>query len=124
MPPLLADKNEFNFESRNDGVCWLKVGVITRQGKQEPENIFDAPPKPKIAIDTIKPVVRALTAQRQGEDVVAAWEILEDHFDPKGFHLEYQPKDNPSSGRRCQPHRAWLVSTIFGPPVPVLLCSV
>ena len=82
---------------RNDGVCWLKVAVINRQGKQEPGNILQGPPDRKIVIDTIKPVVRAFTAQRQGDEIVAAWDILEAHFDPKDFHLEYQPKDNPSA---------------------------
>jgi hypothetical protein len=37
---VLPDKTEFAFEARNDGICWLKVAVINRQGKQEPENML------------------------------------------------------------------------------------
>ena len=90
------DKNEFLFEARNDGNCWLKVAVINRQGKQEPDNIQQGPPHLKFVIDTMKPVVRSCTAQRQGDEIAVAWEILEDHFDPRNFQLEYQAKDNLS----------------------------
>jgi len=91
------DKSEFIFKAQNDGTCWLKVAVIDRQGKQLPDNIQLGPPDEKIIFDTMKPVVRTFTAQRQSEEVTANWEILEDHFDPQGFRLEYQTRDNPGS---------------------------
>src|SRR5688572_4491918 len=91
------DKNAFAFEALNDGICWLRVVVINRLGKQEPDNIQEGPPVHKLIIDTMKPVVRSFTAQRQGEEVALAWEVLEEHFDPQGFRVEYQPKDNPSA---------------------------
>lgn len=94
---VMPDRNEFIFEARNDGLCWLKVAVINRQGKQEPDNIQQLPPDQKIVVDTMKPVLRTFSAQRLGDDVTAAWEVLEDNFDPQGFRLEYQAKDNPSS---------------------------
>jgi len=94
---VLPDKKEFAFEARNDGICWLRVAVVNRQGKQEPDNILQAPPNQKIVIDTIKPVMRTFSAQRQADEAVVAWEILEDHPDSQGFRLEYQPKDNPSA---------------------------
>jgi hypothetical protein len=94
---VLPDKNEFIFEARNDGTCWLKVAVINRLGKQEPDNIQQEPPNHRIIIDTMKPVVRTFTTQRVGDEVAVAWEILEDHFDVQGFRLEYQQKDHPSS---------------------------
>jgi hypothetical protein len=93
VPP---EKREFEFKANNDGTCWLKVAVINLQGKQEPENIQQLPPSQKIVIDTMRPVVRTFTAQRQGDEVTVAWDILEDHLDPRGFRLEYQSKDNPS----------------------------
>jgi tetratricopeptide (TPR) repeat protein len=34
--------------------------------------------------------VKKFTAQRQGDEVLVVWEILEDHFDPEGFRLECQ----------------------------------
>ena len=94
---VAPDKNEFVFEATNDGVCWLKVAVIDRQGKQIPENIQQGRPDSIIVIDTMKPVLRVFTAQRQGDEVVVTWEIVEDHFDPQGFKLEYSAKDSPSS---------------------------
>ena len=94
---VAPDKNEFVFEAVNDGVCWLRVAVIDRQGKQIPENILQGRPDRIIIIDTMKPVMRTFTAQRLGDEVVVNWEIVEDHFDPQGFRLEYSAKDNPSS---------------------------
>lgn len=91
------DKNEFVFEPTVEGECWLRVAVINRQGKQEPENIQAGPPDRRIIIDRMKPVLRTFTAQRQEGDVVVNWEILEDHFDAQGFRIEYQPKDNPGA---------------------------
>jgi hypothetical protein len=91
------DAKEFLFRATNDGVCWLKVAVINRQGKQEPENVQQGPPDQRILIDTMKPVVKTFAAQRQGEDITLTWDILEDHFDPQAFRLEYQVKDNSAS---------------------------
>ncbi len=110
------DKNEFLFEARNDGICWLKVAVINRQGKQEPDNIQQGPPHLKFVIDTMKPVVRSCTAQRQGEEVAVAWEILEDHFDVQNFQLEYQPKDNLSFWTRVQAVPGLTGQVRFRPP--------
>ncbi len=94
---VAPDKRAFAFESPNDGVCWLKSAVINAQKKQEPENVQQVPPDLKVMIDTTKPVVRTLSAQRQGDDVVVAWEILEDNFSPQAFRLEYQSKDSPGA---------------------------
>ncbi len=94
---VMPDKSEFAFEARNDGMCWLKVAVTNRLGKQEPDNIQQGPPDRKVVIDTMKPVLRAFTAQRQGEQVAVSWDILEEHFDPQGFRLEYQPTGNTSA---------------------------
>src|SRR4051794_13048248 len=58
---VLPNKTEFLFEARNDGSCWLKVAVINRLGKQEPDNIMEGPPNCKLIIDTMKPVVRTFT---------------------------------------------------------------
>ena len=90
------DARAFEYKPSNDGTCWLKVAAVNRQGKQEPDNIQQGPPSLIIIIDTLKPVIKTFSAQRQGDDVVVAWEILEDHFDPQSFQVEFQPKDTPS----------------------------
>lgn len=94
---ILPDKNEFTFNAASDGTCWLRVAVVNRQGKQEPDNIQQGPPDQKLVIDTTKPVMKTLSAQRQGEEVGVNWEILEDHPDWQHFRLEYQPRDNPGA---------------------------
>lgn len=110
------DQNRFVFRAPNDGACWLQVACINRQGKQEPENIQQWPPKVKFVIDTMKPVVRVLTARRQGEEIAIAWEILEDHFDPQAFQLEYQAKDSLSFWTRIQAAPGLVGQAHFRPP--------
>src|SRR4051794_17015359 len=51
------DSKAFTFEARNDGLCWLRVAGVNRQGKQEPDNVPNARPNLKIVIDTLKPVM-------------------------------------------------------------------
>ena len=112
------DQNRFAFQAPNDGTYWLKVACINRQGKQEPENIQAVPPNLKFIIDTMKPVVRTLTARRQGDEITIAWEILEDHFDPQAFQLEYQAKDSLSFWTRIQAAPGLVGQAHFRPPTP------
>src|SRR5262249_26376904 len=67
------------------------------QGKQQPEDIRKGPPDQKLVIDTVKPALRIVSAQRQGDEVVVSWEIQEDHPEWSSFKLEYQIKDNPTA---------------------------
>lgn len=94
---VLPDKTEFLFNAPAEGTWWLKVAVINRQGKQEPDNIQQGPPDLRIVVDTFKPLVQIASAQRQGDEVVVSWDVKEDNPDPKSLRLEYQPKDNPSA---------------------------
>jgi RNA polymerase sigma factor (sigma-70 family) len=98
------DAKEFLFTASNDGLLWLKVVVIHRNGKREPENVQSGSPDQKIIIDTTRPVVRSLTARdpgndgsaRQRQELILAWDIEEEHLDPDSFRLEYQ-FDGPST---------------------------
>src|SRR5438876_11181282 len=39
-----ADRDAFQFTAPNDGMYWLRVAAINRQGQQQPENLFAGPP--------------------------------------------------------------------------------
>src|SRR5207245_468343 len=90
------DQDGFVFYAPEDGVYWFRAAVINQQGRQEPENIADGPPNQKILIDSTRPLVRFVAAQRSGEEIALAWEIVEEHPDPSSFRLEYRVKDNAS----------------------------
>jgi hypothetical protein len=89
------DQEAFPFYAPKDGTYWFSVCVINQQNKREPADIYTAPPSQKIVIDTLKPLLRIKSAERQGEDVVVNWEIQEDHPDPNSLKLEYRTPDAP-----------------------------
>lgn len=93
---VTPDKAAFHYYAPSDGQFWFRVAAINLQGKQDPENIYRGPPNQKIVIDTLKPAIR-LTAQRQGEDITAAWEIEEAYPVPESLKLEYHTADMPST---------------------------
>ena len=64
---------------------------------QEPADVSRGPPDQKILIDTVRPVVRIVSAQRQGEDIVVAWEIQEEHPDWTSLKLEYRSLDGSAT---------------------------
>jgi hypothetical protein len=90
------DKDSFTYYAPTDGVYWFSVCVVDQRGGREPTDINKAPPGQKVLIDTLKPNVRITSAERQGDDVLVAWEIQEDHPDLGTFKLEYQAADAPS----------------------------
>jgi hypothetical protein len=90
------DQDAFPFYAPKDGMYWFSVCVINQQNKREPPDPLAVPPNQKILIDTLKPVVRIKSAERQGEDVVVNWEVQEDHPDWATLKLEYRPADAPA----------------------------
>ncbi len=90
---MLPTQSAFTFNAPIDGGYWLRVAVINRAGKQEPENLYQGPPDQKVVIDTMKPLLRLKSPERLGDDIALAWELQEDNPDWKSFRLEYQPKD-------------------------------
>jgi hypothetical protein len=94
---VTSDKDAFLFYAPNDGQYWLRVAAQDLKGVQEPADISRGPPDQKILIDTVRPVVRIVSAQRQGEDVVVAWEIQEEHPDWTSLKLEYRSLDGSAT---------------------------
>jgi hypothetical protein len=83
-------ENGFVFYAPGDGEYWFRTAVVNQQGKQEPENLYNGPPSLKMVIDTLKPVIKLVSVQRQGGEVVVTWDIQEEHPDAKSLKLEYQ----------------------------------
>jgi hypothetical protein len=86
------DKQAFVFHAPEDGVYLFRMSVIGRgTDKQE-----DGDPN-YIVVDTVKPVVRIQSAERQGDDVVVRWQLDEKNPDYKSLRLEYLTSEAPGT---------------------------
>lgn len=94
---ITPDKDGFVFLAKNDGSYWFRVAAVNLQGRQEPENIYQGAPDQKMIVDTVKPMID-MSAQRQGDEILASWNIHEDHPDMQGLRLDWRAKEgSPSS---------------------------
>src|SRR5262249_8950325 len=94
---VTPETDAFRFFAPADGLYWFRVAVVDRHGRQDPADPAKVAPNQKVLIDTLPPVLRIVPAQREGEDVVVAWEVQEDHPDWNTLKLEYRPADAPAS---------------------------
>jgi hypothetical protein len=95
--PISSDKSEFAFYAPADGTYWLRVVKVSQDNVHDPDdmNLMRGPADMKLVIDTVKPVVKTMQAQRQGDDIHVNWEFQENNPDlsQDGMRLEYQVKD-------------------------------
>jgi hypothetical protein len=86
---VAPDQPSFEYTAATEGEYWFTVAVVTRLGKQEPENVFTAKVSGKILVDTLKPVINVTSAERVGEEIVVKWEVKDEHPDPDTLTLDY-----------------------------------
>jgi hypothetical protein len=115
---MLPTQTAFTFNAPIDGSYWLRVAVVNHQGKQEPENLYQGPPNQKVVIDTMKPLLRLKTVERQGDEIAVAWELQEDNPDWPSFQLEYQPKDGGPAWTPIQATAGLTGQARFRPTTP------
>jgi hypothetical protein len=94
---VAPDKKFFDFFGTEDGLMYFSIAVRTKKGVQDPVDIYKAAVGQKIRIDTVKPTVRILSAERSGDEVAVSWEIQEDNPDWTSWKLEYRMSDAPGS---------------------------
>ena len=92
----------FIFHAPADGQYWFQVTATDFKGKQDPENLLDFHKRPEhvqngSSIRSSRSCA-VTSAQRQGDDVVVAWEIQEPYPDWSTFRVEYQ----------IQPSQQWI----------------
>jgi hypothetical protein len=92
-----ASKKEFAYYAPGDGMFWFQVATVNRQGVQEPDDksVLRGAPHLKMVIDTVKPIVKSLQAQRFGDDIYVNWDLQDANLDvsKEGIRLEYRVKD-------------------------------
>ncbi|CAN5325624.1 hypothetical protein BH11PLA2_BH11PLA2_01120 [soil metagenome] len=63
------------FNAKDDGLYWLSMAIIYKDGTQDPANIASKAPDQKLLIDTTPPTVRIRDAARLGDDISIEWSI-------------------------------------------------
>ena len=76
---VTPDKDHFVFNAKDDGLYWLNMVIVFRDGKKDPPDVTRVPPAQKLLVDATPPVVRITSAQRVGEEIVVEWTV-EDKF--------------------------------------------
>ncbi len=94
---VTPEAKSFVVRTPTDGEFWYRVACINRAGNQDPPNIFDAPETKKIIVDTLRPNIRLVKADRQGDDVLIRWEIQENNPDTATMRLRYRPAGQPNA---------------------------
>ena len=93
---VTPEKTGFTFYAPKDGVYWLRVAQVTKAGVQTPDDkaLMSSQPKMIMIVDTLKPIIRSLDVQRDGDDIYVKWDVQEDNPDRDGLSILYQVKDS------------------------------
>src|SRR5262245_45404391 len=81
------DKPGIDFLAEEDGMHWFSIAVIDHRNYQDPPDISKAAVGQKILIDTVRPQVRLLTADRSCAGVLVGAEASGDRPDWATFRL-------------------------------------
>src|SRR5579859_2546706 len=92
---ITPDKEGFPFNAPGEGVYYFKVQVEAADGSKEPPDIAKAPVNQKIIVDTTRPQLQIVDAERQGDTLVVRWDGREENPDLVSLKLEYRTADMP-----------------------------
>jgi hypothetical protein len=90
------DKKAFPVMAQADGPLWFSIGVMDTKDRQDPPDPSRAPVGQKLVIDTVKPEVRIVSAERLGEEIQVRWEVQEAYPDWATLRLEYWIGESPT----------------------------
>lgn len=90
VPP---DRDAFTYFAREDGPYMFKVAVEGKDRRRDPPDIYQAPLGLRVVIDTARPQLKIVQAERQGDEALVRWELIEEHPDLSSLKLEYRTTD-------------------------------
>jgi hypothetical protein len=93
---VAPDQDGFKFHAPADGMYWFNICLVDAQGKRQPPDLFKTPPRQKVLVDTLKPNVRIVSAERKGDEIQVRWEVQEENPDVTTLKLEYHTPDAPA----------------------------
>jgi hypothetical protein len=92
------DQVAFNYNAPRDGRYLFTVVVIDKKtGQKEPRDVMTAAVGQHIVVDTARPDVHLVKAERQGDEIVVRWTAHDESPDWATLRLEYRPADAPES---------------------------
>jgi hypothetical protein len=97
------DQAFITFTATDDGLYWLNLAIVYRDGKQEPANIASQPPAQKLLIDTTPPAVRIRDAVRLGDDVSVEWSIDDAYPADERSRVEFRPQGSSETSWKTVP---------------------
>jgi hypothetical protein len=93
----LPTNKAFEFFAPNDGLYYFSVAVTDQRGVQEPPDISKSAVGLRIHVDTKRPEVKILQAERVGDEIQVSWEARDESPDWAGFKLEWRAGDLPGA---------------------------
>ncbi|MCZ2343874.1 MAG: hypothetical protein LC104_19060, partial [Bacteroidales bacterium] len=72
---VTPDKDHFTFTAEQDGLYWLNMVIVYRNGTKEPADVTRVPPAQKLLIDTKQPTVALTKLDWDNGDIVAEWSV-------------------------------------------------
>ncbi len=94
-----SKETQFPFRAPDDGTYVFCVALVDqRSNQQDPATpgIGPAYLNMTMVIDTAKPIIDTVKAQRSGDEIQGSWRIREQHPDWSSLRLEYQVAGSPS----------------------------
>jgi hypothetical protein len=90
VPP---DVEQFSFNAPDDGVYWLTILTVFKDGTTQPADPSKHKPDEieKLLVDTAPPVVRVVSARRDGDEVVVEWAVDDKHPNDAATVVSFKP---------------------------------
>jgi hypothetical protein len=89
------EQEGFKFQADGDGEFWFIVATENAAGEQNPPNVYRVAPHQRVLVDTVRPDVQQISAERQGDGVLVRWKIEEAAPDPSSLVVSYHLSDAP-----------------------------
>lgn len=90
MDAVTADKDHLLFHAPADGIYWVNMVIVFRNGKRDPADVSQVAPAMKLMVDATAPVVRITNAQRAGDEVAVEWTVDEKFPDDAKTQVMYK----------------------------------
>jgi len=90
MDTVTSDKDFLKFEAKDDGLYFVSMVIVFKNGSRDPKDPSRAPAQLKLLVDTTAPVVKISNALPQTDEILVEWTIDEKHLDAAKTKLLYK----------------------------------
>ncbi len=97
MDAVTPDKDHLVFNGKDDGLYFLNMVIVFRNGTRDPKDVALAAPALKLLVDATAPVVKITNTQRVGEEVIVDWAIDEKYPNDAATQVLYKASTNPAN---------------------------